>query len=217
MALVKCNECKKDVSFNAEKCPNCGNPINNDTVFAICANCSKEISVEEMNLYKGICEDCHKSEIKEIEEIKLEKPKISAGFITYIIIFIIFFIIITNQFSSLISEGDTFLILGGICVIFTFIVIPSYLVYKEYKDKYDEYIQYADNIEEYRKMIINRRKKLKIIQKQIEEDLIKCPNCHSKNVKEISSMNRIVSVGTLGLASSTIGKTYKCNDCNYKW
>lgn len=27
MALLKCTECGKEVSENAEKCPNCGNPI----------------------------------------------------------------------------------------------------------------------------------------------------------------------------------------------
>lgn len=28
MALIKCNECGKEVSSNAVNCPNCGNPIN---------------------------------------------------------------------------------------------------------------------------------------------------------------------------------------------
>ncbi len=28
MALIKCNECGKEVSSNARNCPHCGNPIN---------------------------------------------------------------------------------------------------------------------------------------------------------------------------------------------
>lgn len=30
MALIKCDECGKDVSDKAKKCPHCGNPINED-------------------------------------------------------------------------------------------------------------------------------------------------------------------------------------------
>ncbi len=32
MALIKCKECGKEVSSNATTCPNCGNPINDDTI-----------------------------------------------------------------------------------------------------------------------------------------------------------------------------------------
>ncbi|MGN0675843.1 MAG: hypothetical protein ACI4KG_08815 [Oscillospiraceae bacterium] len=42
---------------------------------------------------------------------------------------------------------------------------------------------------------------------------ITCPYCKSENVKKISSLNRIVSVGTLGLAGSKIGKQWHCNNC----
>jgi len=44
-----------------------------------------------------------------------------------------------------------------------------------------------------------------------------CPMCGSKKVKKISNMNRSVSVATMGLASSKIGKQYECDDCKHKW
>ena len=31
MALIKCKECGKEISDKAKSCPNCGNPINDDT------------------------------------------------------------------------------------------------------------------------------------------------------------------------------------------
>ena len=32
MALINCNECGKEISDKADKCPNCGNPINKSGV-----------------------------------------------------------------------------------------------------------------------------------------------------------------------------------------
>lgn len=45
----------------------------------------------------------------------------------------------------------------------------------------------------------------------------KCPTCGSTNTSKIGTVNRAVSVGILGLASSKIGKTHKCNDCGSTW
>lgn len=45
----------------------------------------------------------------------------------------------------------------------------------------------------------------------------KCPYCGSTNISKISTLNRTVSVGLLGLASSKIGKTHKCNKCGSTW
>lgn len=46
---------------------------------------------------------------------------------------------------------------------------------------------------------------------------IKCPNCGAPNVNYISSTSKVASVGTMGLASNKIGKTYKCPKCTYTW
>lgn len=45
----------------------------------------------------------------------------------------------------------------------------------------------------------------------------KCPYCGSTNISKIGIVNRAVSVGLLGLASSKIGKTHKCNKCGSTW
>lgn len=45
----------------------------------------------------------------------------------------------------------------------------------------------------------------------------KCPTCQSTNISKIGTVNRMVSTGLFGLASSKIGKTYKCNNCGTTW
>jgi len=45
----------------------------------------------------------------------------------------------------------------------------------------------------------------------------KCPTCGSQNTSSISTGNRLASTAMWGMASGKIGKTKKCNDCNYMW
>lgn len=45
----------------------------------------------------------------------------------------------------------------------------------------------------------------------------KCPSCGSANVSKIGVVNRVVSTHFLGLGSSKIGKTHKCNNCGTTW
>ncbi len=45
----------------------------------------------------------------------------------------------------------------------------------------------------------------------------KCPSCGSSNISRIGVINRVVSTHFLGLASSKIGKTHKCNNCGTTW
>ena len=52
---------------------------------------------------------------------------------------------------------------------------------------------------------------------QSQPNTPKCPTCQSTNIKKISTTNRLISVATLGLASSKIGKQFECKNCGYKW
>lgn len=52
---------------------------------------------------------------------------------------------------------------------------------------------------------------------QHQQNMPKCPTCHSTNISKIGTLNRMVSVGLFGLASSKIGKTHKCNNCGMTW
>lgn len=49
------------------------------------------------------------------------------------------------------------------------------------------------------------------------ENMPKCPACRRINISKIGTVGGMVSVGIFGLASSKIGKTYKCNNCGSTW
>lgn len=64
------------------------------------------------------------------------------------------------------------------------------------------------------------RKEHEIYLKKVETGEIKvpkCPTCQSTKITKISTLKRIASVDMLGVASNNIGKTFKCDNCGYKW
>lgn len=44
-----------------------------------------------------------------------------------------------------------------------------------------------------------------------------CPTCGSTNVKKLDVVDRAVSVGTLGIFSNKINKSFKCKNCGHTW
>lgn len=44
-----------------------------------------------------------------------------------------------------------------------------------------------------------------------------CPTCGSENVEKISLGSKAVGGAMFGIFSSNIRKSYKCNNCGYKW
>lgn len=45
----------------------------------------------------------------------------------------------------------------------------------------------------------------------------KCPTCGSTNVHPISSGKKALGFLTMGIFSSSFGKSYECENCKYKW
>lgn len=85
---------------------------------------------------------------------------------------------------------------------------------------FDEYIKdnplFDENLYE------QREGKEKLLQKatldkQREVIKPKCPTCGSTNIKHISTLNRAISIGMLGIFSGKIGKNYECLDCKARW
>ena len=45
----------------------------------------------------------------------------------------------------------------------------------------------------------------------------KCPTCSSENISALNAADRMLSVGVFGFAGGSIGKSFVCNNCKYKW
>ena len=44
-----------------------------------------------------------------------------------------------------------------------------------------------------------------------------CPTCGSTNVSKITTASKAIGFAAVGVFSSNFGKTYKCDNCSYKW
>lgn len=229
MALVICPECgKSNVSDTAVSCPECG--------FAIKAHFDK-IKFEEIRLKTEKQAEIRKQEFeteqkrRQEERIKnmpqLEKliAPIVVSIISALIILLGFSMSCVSdleaEYSSSNGNGDPrfqggFLIVFGLCIL-------GYAIYLFYK-RISAYNLSRNNFEEYQRQVIREQDAL---QKRLEAEraaktkqqanMPKCPICGSTNVVKISTLNRAVSVATVGLASSKIGKQYQCKNCKHKW
>lgn len=219
--LIKCKECGKEISSRAKECPNCGNIINNDSVIINCKKCNNKINLEDIEDFNGLCEKCYRLEFQNIENIvNIEKPVFSKGAIIYLTCATIVACWLFITYKDLINQGNFFIIFGYFCAILIFILLPLYSEISQYISDFNKYKLSNEDFEKYREKEIARCISMKKEQRKYNEELkyrIKCPNCNSTNVNEISSINRAISVSILGLASTKIGKTYQCDDCKYKW
>lgn len=78
--------------------------------------------------------------------------------------------------------------------------------------------KYLEKLRKYQKQIEDRQLKQTSYQSSSQSaNIPKCPTCGSTNIKKISGGKRWLSVGTVGLASSSIGKSMECKNCGYKF
>lgn len=71
---------------------------------------------------------------------------------------------------------------------------------------------------------LEKEKKEKTTKKEViypssqpEENIPRCPTCHSTKIKKIGAFERMASVGFWGPFSKKINKTFKCENCGYTW
>lgn len=205
MSLIKCPECNGNVSDKAELCPHCGFSIKDYLKVAdeiiICPKCGSSSEVHS----KGVCCLC---DTKVINTHRLFSYKYDGG--------------LEDERRIIEEEYEKLKPLGLHDPEWHKIQLLVYngslsweptdeerAAWKKYKKKIEE-IRTRDGFYEER----NRREKE---QSQPKKLTIKCPNCGSTRTQRISSTSRVAGVLTLGLASGSVGKTYKCKTCKYKW
>mgnify|MGYP004564478641 FL=1 len=74
---------------------------------------------------------------------------------------------------------------------------------------YDSELKYKDTVAKF-----NNQEQP---QQQTSKPIVTCPYCGSANCKKISAGHRWLSTGLFGLASSDIGKQWKCDNCKSKF
>ncbi len=246
MALVTCPECgKKNVSDTATACPNCGYHIADYFTQLNKAKREderKKAEIDELtkkgvlsaSTIKGIQEGRNMDkEIKRDKEI--DKQKIpednsqslksnQAGF-WFGGIFVglgLLGIILAATLDEL-SFG-MFLIYGFLIGLGLWGLGSSWSSYEKDKAEYQLYQELGER--EYKKRKYEEKERAQANkdplttlyqQQQQQASIIWCPMCHMPSGEKISATRRVVSTTALGLASSDIGKQYRCKSCGHKW
>lgn len=180
------------------KCPECNKENVSDSAHT-CPSCGFEI---KSYYAQKIEEEKKRVEEKELEDsIKMpSKPKFISGFGGSVIIGLI---------------GGFFLLIGGKIFPYFILLFALYWPFLIYDESLKKYKLAQISFEEY------KRREVKFIKHQQEvADSYKtpsCPNCKSANTKRIGTVNRAASVSVAGVASSKIGKQYKCKSCGHMW
>ena len=84
---------------------------------------------------------------------------------------------------------------------------------KEYSAKVDEYISSGQSRRDY----MASRPAANEVPVHKPVVFVECPYCHSLDCHKISAGHRWLSTGLFGIASSDIGKQWKCNACGSKF
>lgn len=237
MALIKCPECgRENVSDTAESCPECGYGIKAhfDKLKQEEENKRKEEVKRKQDEERRIIlekarEEEHQKRIKEkqketdetIEKLQAnakENRKATLILSVWSVIWTIILIVsIVNDFNGLITALALICSIGGWFIFF--------VSWGATNDSLKDIELAQKNIDEYKSVKIQRAEtaykvaQINDVRRKEEEALKhpKCPMCGSTNTQIISTLNRAISIGTVGLASSKIGKQYECKKCKHKW
>lgn len=80
----------------------------------------------------------------------------------------------------------------------------------------EEYYAYKQTLTGLKRVPANSVKWNKPLEKGAT-NIPKCPTCGSTNIKRLSLTGKVFSVEMVGLASNSVGKTFVCKNCKYKW
>ena len=205
MSLIKCPACGRDnVSIIAESCPNCSFPIKQhfDEIEAEKKRKHDEIkkNIEERREYE--------ERISNVQQLKM--PKLGIPIVITVIS------VLGTLLGILLLISGWFSFFG--VIISSVGLFGIWLSIKLFSASISDYKLSRDDFEEYQRKVVREQDAFDDAElKRQDLNHPKCPMCGSKNTYRIGTINRGVSVATVGLASSKIGKQYGCNSCGHKW
>ena len=233
MALINCPECGKEISDKSTQCIHCGFPLSaikkeEQTTKEIVSNTQNTVAYSsyDVEYIENITskEDDKDIDLRQIQDCIIEKYdkaifNTSITSMVFCVTFIItFYLAFDIGFSSILLD-----IIASVLGLFSVLVIITARSYfngrnlaksniKEYiKSKYAKDYNVLSLIEKQKKAEEERKKQ------QWKYEHPECPICKSHNTRRITTASRAVSVATVGLASSKIGKQYECLTCKHKW
>ncbi|MGN1136213.1 MAG: hypothetical protein ACI4SF_08350 [Oscillospiraceae bacterium] len=84
----------------------------------------------------------------------------------------------------------------------------------EYMRKYKPMYETKPSSVTLNKLSVPMQHKTDVVQQQ---NIPTCPTCGSTKVHPISSGKKAIGFLTVGIFSSSFGKSYECENCKYKW
>lgn len=218
VALIRCPECGKTISDQAAVCIHCGFPIES----------KNDRSFDSKNLAPSVPEESPKDEqdrqaqaIHHLEQVISGKQVSIVGFSLGVICMIGIIIVLLKMGKNVndISFGVVWSIFPGFFLIMFLSLLKSSIA--ELTEAKRNLLSAKENFLSYEKIEKEKSEKVRkefaeIVKVQAAQHPV-CPNCGSTNTIRISTANRMVSVGMVGLASSKIGKQYECKNCKHKW
>mgnify|MGYP000260335541 CR=1 FL=1 len=182
MALIKCKECGKEISDQAEACPNCGCPLNAHTAKGVIHFYWANMKGNTFLKTNIIVDGTPYGELKCGHSIDVSIP---TG---------------THTVELYFKEK---------CVIEETIDITE--------SHPEEYFAFQQALLSLKRVPASSVKNWNKTNKLGTVNTPKCPTCGSTKIVKISMNRKILSVGMIGLASTSAGKTFKCKNCGYMW
>ena len=225
MALIKCPDCGNSVSDTAEQCIHCGCDL---FLYQEEIRIDREIEKKVAEYERGIKKPEQIKSLSEIHQYRNEDNATTLMLLMTIAAFIV-------ALGCFIADMDAFygiIILIGAIGFLALYIFMSRNSRKLLRDAQASRQNVIDNFEEIKEIRVRQYRELLIAEKQKKLSTIKsrstpqkvdrttgvrCPVCDSTRYEKISTLNRVVSVELVGLASSKIGKQYKCKKCGHLW
>lgn len=181
MPLIKCSECGKEISDQAQACPNCGYQIKsfNYVIHFNWANMKGNTFLKTTIVIDG----------ETVGEMKCG-----------------------HSMDCAVSEGShkVELLFRGNLVIQETVIVGS--------RHPEEYFAYRQAFLGLKRVPANSVKWKSLCHNSDGVlNVPTCPTCGSHKVKKLSMSGKMMGVGVFGLASGSVGKTFMCKNCGYKW